>query len=172
MSSEKPDIHFEEKQYLGLNKSSLLTRSVIAIFCFLAYYFSGQMGLPEGQRPDEFLFFVGIAILAISLLLIFVMHIHTKVENGSVILDGLWTARKVKVDLASITSVEKVPYSQYLMNRPVYNLHRKGRIKFYTRGNEAVKLTDKDGLIYLIGSQKATELERVLKNRIGQTPPV
>jgi len=161
------NILFEEKQFLGLNKFSLLTRSVIAIFCFLAYYFSDHIALSDGQRTDEFLFFVGIAILVVSLILVFVPHIFTTVTNSSITLDGLWTARKVKIDLGSIVSAEQVPYSQYLMNRSAYNLYRKGQIKFYTRGNEAVKLVDKDGLIYLIGSQKAGELTKTLQGLIS-----
>jgi len=165
------DILFEEKQYMGLNKSSLLRRSVLAIFCFLAYYFSDRIpNMPEAENTDDFLFFVGIAILIVSLLLVFVLHIHTKVINGSIILDGLWTSRKVKIDLGSIVSAKKVPYSRYIFSRPAYNLHRKGKIKFYTRGNEAIELVDKDGLKYLIGSQKADEFEKALIGHIAHKP--
>lgn len=153
---------------MGLNKFSLLRRSVLAMFCFLAYYFSDRIpNLPETENTDDFLFFVGLAILLISLLLVFILHIHTLVINGSIILDGLWTSRKVKIDLSSIVSVKKVPYSRYLLNRPVYNLHHKGKIKFYTRGKEAVELVDKDGLKYLIGTQKAEELEKALISQIA-----
>ena len=48
----------------------------------------------------------------------------------------------------------------------VYNLHLKGTIRFYTRGIDAVELIDKDGLVYLIGSQKAEELARVIQNKL------
>jgi len=101
--------------------------------------------------------------------LIFVLNIHTKITSTSITLDGLWTARRVKIDMASIVSVEKVPYSTYLMNRPVYNLHRKGKIKFYTRGNDAVQLTDKEGQIYLIGTQKVNEMARSINKAIGNS---
>ena len=47
------------------------------------------------------------------------------------------------------------------------NLHFKCTIRFYTRGRDAVELTDKDGLIYLIGSQKAEELSRVINNKLN-----
>ena len=83
-------------------------------------------------------------------------------QNQSIVLDGLWTARKIKIDLTSIRSVKKVMYSKYILNRSVYNLHLKGTIRFYTRGVDAVELIDKDGLIYLIGSQKSEELARVV----------
>ena len=94
------------------------------------------------------------------------MHFQTKIENGSIILDGLWTARKVKIDISSLVTSTEVSYSKYILNRSVYNLHRKGTIRFYTRGKEAVSLVDKDGLIYLIGSQKASELNRVINSLI------
>jgi predicted DNA-binding transcriptional regulator len=42
-------------------------------------------------------------------------------------------------------------------------LHRRGIIKFYTRGDWAVKLTDKDGLSYIIGTQKPDELLQAIK---------
>ena len=59
-------------------------------------------------------------------------------------------------------------YSKYILNRSVYNLHLKGTIRFYTRGVDAVELTDKDGLIYLIGSQKSEELARVINQELNQ----
>ena len=109
---------------------------------------------------------MGMTILVISVILIFILHFETKVSNGSIILDGLWTARKVKIDINSLTSAKKVKYSKYLLNRSVYNLHIKGSIRFFTRGNDAVELTDKDGLIYLIGSQKSEELERIINDKL------
>ena len=96
------------------------------------------------------------------------MHFKTQVINGSIILDGLWTSRKIKIDTASLVAVKKVKYSKYILNRAVYNLHLKGIIRFYTRGTDAVELTDKDGLIYLIGSQKAEELARVIQNKLSK----
>ena len=49
----------------------------------------------------------------------------------------------------------------------MYNLHYKKSIRFFTRGKDAVELTDQDNLIYLIGSQKAEELERSINNIIN-----
>lgn len=167
MAQDNHNILYEEKQYLGYNRYSLVRRLALAIFCFFAYYFSPEMPEISGRVSTlELLFYMGIFILLLSVILLFILHIHTKVTPNSLILDGLWTARKVKIDLNSIISVEKIPYSRYLMNRPVYNLHRKGKIRFFTRGNDAVELIDRDGLKYIIGSQKAEELTRVLKNQI------
>ncbi len=69
------------------------------------------------------------------------------------ILDGLWTTRLVKIDLNSIVKVERTKYSSYIINNPVYNLHTKGKIRFYAGGKEAISLTDRDGLEYIIGTQ-------------------
>ena len=156
------EIKFLEKQYLGLNKMSFIRRIALAIFCFVAYYWSENY-----DKSGELFFSLGIAILVISALLVFVLHFETKIINGSIILDGLWTSRKVKIDINSIKSCQKVSYSRFFLNRSVYNLHYKKSIRFFTRGNDAVELTDQDGLIYLIGSQKAEELDRVINEKLN-----
>lgn len=155
------EFDFVEKQYLGLNKMALTRRLALAVFCFIAYYWR-----ENHDKAGELYFAIGIAIIIFSILLFFVLHFETKVFNGSIILDGLWTSRKIKIDTASLVSAKKVNYSKYIINRAVYNLHFKGTIRFYTRGNDAVELIDKDGLIYLIGSQKAEELNRVINNKL------
>ena len=155
------EIKFEEKQFLGYNKLSFFRRMVFTIFCFSAYYWS-----EEQNKSGDLFFIMGISILVISALLVFVLHFHTKVINGSIVLDGLWTARKVKIDLSSIEQLRKTEYSRFIFNKSVYNLHRKGTIRFYTRGKECVELIDKDGLIYLIGSQRIDELTKVLEEAI------
>ena len=168
---------FEEKQYLGYNKWSILWRTVLGLFCFILYYWSENpkpvdvavMELPSspvGEDSGQLFFLMGIIIMSLSLILIFVLHIHTKVINNNLILDGLWTSRKVKIDLNSIVDVKRVPYSQYLLNRPVYNLHFNNKIRFFTQGNDAVEITDKDGLQYRIGSQKADELCKILEQLV------
>ena len=156
------ELEFLEKQYFGLNKMSLARRMSLALFCFTAYYWR-----ENHEKSGELYFFLGIAIMLISIILFFILHYTTQVINGSIILDGLWTSRKIKIDSASIISAKKVKYSKYFLNRSVYNLHVKGTIRFYTRGIDAVELTDKDGLIYLIGSQKASELVRVIQNKLS-----
>lgn len=154
-------IEFIEKQYFGLNKMSLTRRISLAVLCFTAYYWR-----ENHDKSGELYFFTGIGIMIVSIILFFILHFKTQVVNRAVILDGLWTARKVKIDIASLVSAEKVRYSKYILNRAVYNLHVKGKIRFYTRGKEAVELTDKDGLIYLIGSQKASELTAIIQKKL------
>lgn len=156
------DILFEEKQYLGYNKLGLLRALVLTLFCFIAYYYT------ENREQFGDLFFVlGVSILVLSIIFLFVKHLHTKVYKGSIVLDGIWTTRKVKIDLNSIVKAERTPYSKYHLNNPVYNLHIKGVVRFFTMGKEAVRLTDKDGLVYLIGSQKAEELHRVISSQLN-----
>jgi|TARA_B110000116_G_scaffold256471_1_gene255674 hypothetical protein len=156
------EIKFFEKQYLGLNKMSLSRRIALALFCFVAYYWR-----ENHEKSGELFFFLGVAILVISILLVFILHFETRLQNRSIILDGLWTSRKIKIDLGSIRSVKKIQYSKYILNRSVYNLHLKGTIRFYTRGSDAVELTDRDGLIYLIGSQKSEELASIISQELS-----
>lgn len=159
------DVIFEESQYLGYNKLSFIRRLVLALFCFLSYYWSENT--EEAIGSGNILFFLGIAILVVSAILVFIVHFRTRVINGSIILDGLWTTRKVKIDLSCITSANIIPYSKFFYNRSVYNLHSKGAIRFYTRGKQCIELVDKDGLKYLIGSQKPTELLLILQSQIN-----
>ena len=109
---------------------------------------------------------VGSGILLISIIFVFLTHFRTVIENGSLILTGIYSTKKVKIDLSNIVSSEIVRYSPFMINNPVYNLHKKGTIRFYAYGKYAVKITDKDGLSYLIGSQDPIELDAVVKTVI------
>ena len=160
------EVFFEESQYLGNNRLSFLRRMVLALFCFLSYYLSENS--EEAVGSGNLLFFLGLAILVVSAVLVFIVHFRTRVIAGSIILDGLWTTRKVKIDLTSIVSVNLIKYSNFFYNRSVYNLHSKGKIRFYTRGKYCVELVDRDGLKYLIGSQKSSELLLILQTQINK----
>jgi hypothetical protein len=168
------DIIFEEKQYIGYNKWSILWRTVLALFCFILYYWSENPksvdvtvinipSSPVDQDSGQLFFLMGLILMVLSLILMFVLHIHTKIVGKNLILDGLWTSRKVKIDLNNIVEVKQVKYSNYMLNRPVYNLHFKNKIRFFTQGNDAIEITDKEGLKYRIGSQKAAELCKIVK---------
>jgi hypothetical protein len=148
---------FTEKQYLGREWIPITIRLVLAMFCFAAYFFTD-----ERERNGDLFPVVGFVIITISIVLGFLLHFKTIVANKSIVLDGLWTTRKVKIDLNSIVQVEKGTYSRYLFNNPVYNLHTKGTIRFYTAGNDAIHLTDRDGLVYVIGSQHGNEFYRAI----------
>ena len=164
MTKDNREILFEERQFLGLNKYSMLRSLVLALFCFVAYFYTENR-----EENADLLFLAGIILMVITLLSVFIMHLHTRIYSNCIELDGLWTTRKVKIDLSSITKIEKTPYSNYVLNNPVYNLHRKGTVKFYTSGREAMRLTDKDGLEYLIGTHKQEEFLRIINEQLTKS---
>jgi len=159
--SDKPD--FIEKQYLGREFIPITIRLVMSMFCFAAYFFTDE-------RSNGLLVVVGFAILVISIIMGFLLHFRTRVINKSILLDGLWTTRLVKIDLNGIVKAEKGEYSRYLFNNPVYNLHTKGTIRFYTGGKEAIHLTDRDGLVYIVGSQHPNEFLRAILAEMKNRP--
>jgi hypothetical protein len=175
MESKSP--FFEEKQYHGLNKHSVVRRLLLSVFCFVTYYWSQnpkpvnleifELGEYPGRDNSGQLFFVlGLAVLFLSAVLLFILHMKTTVKEGAVFIDGSLSARKVRVDLKGIASAKKIRLRPSIFNRPVYNLHNKGRVRFYTYGNDAIEMTTRDGLIYRIGTQRPDELLGVLEQYI------
>jgi hypothetical protein len=152
-----------EKQYIGRDYIRICIRLLLAAFCFGAYVYERD----RDNTQDLFLV-VGFGIIGISILLLFLIHYKTIIVNKSIILDGLWTAKKVKIDLNSIVSVRKDEYNTFFFNNPVYNLHRKGSIRFYSSGKDAVVLTDRDGLEYFIGTQRPNEMYLVIKDEMSK----
>jgi len=153
---------FKEEQYLGRDFNRISIRVVMILFCLGAYYVTDR----REKNADLFLL-VGAGIFIASIVMLFVVHYRTTVSNKSVIIDGLWTTKLVKIDLNSIIRVERKPYSSFIINNPVYNLHQKGKIRFYAGGKEAISLTDRDGLEYIIGTQLPTELEAAIKKAMN-----
>ncbi len=152
---------FTEKQYLGRDFNRISIRVVMIIFAFVAYFVTENR-----DRNGELFLIVGFSILIVSIFMLFMVHYRTTVKNKSVVLDGLWTTKLVKIDLNSIVKVEKKPYSAFLINNPVYNLHQKGKIRFYAGGKDALSLTDRDGLEYIIGTQHQDEFEEAIKTEM------
>jgi hypothetical protein len=98
--------------------------------------------------------------------MMYLLHYQTVVSYNNITISGLWTTSLVKIDLSSIEKVEKKPYSRFVFNNPVYNLHKNGKIRFYAGGKDAIWLTDRDGLVYIIGTMKPEGLyESILKAR-------
>jgi hypothetical protein len=156
---------YEEKQYLGDNSLSMMRRLLLSLFSFGLYWWKVQ-----NDRNGDLFFWLGVGIIIISVMLRFVLHMKINVYSRSIILDGLWTTRKVKIDLNNIIKVEHVKYSKYHFNNPVFNLHLKGTVRFYTGGNDAIEITDRDGLTYRIGTQRPNELEWMLNRLIKEYP--
>ncbi len=173
-------IIFEEKQYMGHNRLSIIWRMVIALFCFVGYYWSenpkpvqvsiirlGYYPVESIPNSGKIFFILGVLVLLLSSVLTYILHTHTKVYNDHIIIDGFWTARKVKINLNSINHIRKSRYKKHIFRRTIYNLHRSGIIRFYTSGNEFVELKDNCGFTYRIGSQKSVELYQVLKKQLS-----
>lgn len=170
---QNKNILFEEKQYLGHNRLSIVIRTALAIFCLFSYYLSENSHslylniIIQNNSNSGFIFFiVGNCILILSAALTFVLHIETKVYENYILLEGFWTSRKIKIDLNTITSIKKTKLKRTIFRRAVYNLHNMGVIKFYTSGQDFIELTDDADFTYKIGSQKAQELYNILKQII------
>jgi len=170
---QNKNILFEEKQYLGHNRLSIVIRTALAIFCLFSYYLSENSHslyiniIIQNNSNSGFIFFIlGNCILILSAALTFVLHIETKVYENYILLEGFWTSRKIKIDLNTITSIKKTKLKRTIFRRAVYNLHNTGVIKFYTSGQDFIELTDDADFTYKIGSQKAQELYNILKQII------
>lgn len=150
-----------EKQYIGRDYIRICIRLVMAAFCFAAYVYERD----RDNTQDLFLV-VGFGIIAVSILLLFLIQYKITIDKKRIIIDGLWSAKKVMIDLNSIVKVRKDTYSSYLFNNPVYNLHRKGSIRFYSSGKDAIVLTDRDGLEYYIGTQRPNEMYLVIQEQM------
>lgn len=152
---------FIEKQYIGRDYIRIAIRLIMAAFCFAAYVYERD----RDNTVDLFLV-VGFGIIGVSIILLFLIQYKTIIENKKVIIDGLWTAKKVVIDLKDIVKVRKATYSNYLFNNPVYNLHKKGSVRFYSSGKDAIVLTDRDGLEYFIGTQRPNEMYLVIQSEM------
>ncbi len=170
---------FSEKQYMGHNRLSIIWRTIITLFCFVGYYWSenpkpvqvsvfkiGYYPALDIPNSGKIFFLLGLLIVVLSSILIYVLHTHIKVYQKYIVIDGFWTARRVKINLDTITHIRKSKYKKHIFRRAVYNLHSKGIIRFYTSGNEFIELKDNSGFTYRIGSQKSSELFLILKSQI------
>ncbi len=133
----------------------------MAAFCFAVYVYERD----RDNTVDLFLV-VGFGIIAVSIVLLFLVQYKTVIENKKVIIDGLWTTKKVVIDLNQITQIKKTTYSRFFFNNPVYNLHKNGTVRFFSSGRDAIVLTDRDGLEYYIGTQRPNEMYLVLQNEM------
>ncbi len=150
-----------EKQYIGRDYIRISIRLIMASFCFGVYVYERD----RDNTVDLFLV-VGFGIIAVSILLLFLVQYKTVIENKKMTIDGLWTARKVEINLNDIVNVRKDVYNNYFFNNPVYNLHKNGAVRFFSSGKDAIVLTDGDGLEYFIGTQRPNEMFLVLQNEI------
>ncbi len=148
---------FQEKQYLGRDATWISVRMILVLFCFIASYLN-----LENMPSRQLFFIVGVGVIIVSVLMIYMVHYKTVVDGKNLTLSGLWSSKLVKIDLYNIAKVEVKRYSTFIFNNPVYNLHKNGKIRFYSGGKDAVWLTDREGLVYIIGSHKPEELARAI----------
>ncbi len=166
---------------MGHNRLSIIWRTVIALFCFVGYYWSenpkpvqvaifriGYYPAVDIPNSGKIFFLLGLLILMLSAMLTYVLHTHIRVYSDYIVIDGFWTARRVKINLESIVHIRKSRYKRHIFRRAVYNLHSRGVIRFFTSGNEFVELKDNTGFSYRIGSQKSVELYQLLKKRLNE----
>ena len=176
---------YNEKQHLGHNRLSIIWRTLITLFCFIAYYWSenpkpvqvaiisiGEYPVSHIENSGQIFFILGIVMLVLSTLLVYVLHTHIKVFSTYIVIDGFWTARRVKINLDTITHIRKSKYKKHVFRRAVYNLHSQGVIRFYTSGNEFIELKDNAGFTYRIGTQRSSELYNILKLRIKEVQTI
>ncbi len=152
---------FIEKQYIGRDYIRISIRLIMAAFCFAVYVYERD----RDNTVDLFLV-VGFGIIGVSIILLFMVQYKTVIENKKVRIDGLWTAKKVEIDLNKIVDIRKATYSRFFFNNPVYNLHKNGTVRFFSSGKDAIVLTDRDGLEYYIGTQRPNEMYLVLQNEM------
>lgn len=165
---------------MGHNRLSIIWRMILALFCFIAYYWSenpkpvqvsvfyiGSYPIQNIPNSGKIFFILGLIILIISAGLTYILHIHTRIYKGYMIIDGFWTARRVKIDFGTVNHIRKGRYKRNIFRRAVYNLHSKGIIRFYTSGEEFVELQDTSGFIYRIGSHRASEILNIIKSSIN-----
>jgi hypothetical protein len=168
---------FEEKQFLGFNRFTIIVRTILTLFCFVVYYWSEnpkpvdldiiRIGSYPGnyiENSGQIFFIFGVLILLISVALTYILHIQTKVFKDYLEINGVFNSRKVIIDRENIVYARKIKLKSNILKRPVYNLFSKGFIRFFTFGSESVEIKDKFGTIYRLGTQKATELLRLLNN--------
>lgn len=166
---------------MGNNRLSVIWRSVITLLCFMGYYWSenpkpiqvsvfriGYYPALDIPNSGTIFFILGLFMLVLSTILVYVLHTRIIVYSTYLVIDGFWTARRVKINLNTIIHIRKSKYKKHIFRRAVYNLHSRGIIRFFTSGNEFIELKDDTGFIYRIGSQKTPELFQILKKQIKE----
>ena len=153
------ELDYREKQYLGMNRFGLIRRMVITIFCFVFYFVAN-----EHDVNRDLFFYLGMFVLSLSALAVLMKHTEIIVKAGKVRLVGPMTFKEVEFNAADIEKCEVIPYSRFLLNRPIFNLHRKGQIKFFTHGRMALLITFKDGTIFRLGTQRPDALRTILSS--------
>jgi hypothetical protein len=148
---------FHERQYLGFNRFGIIRRTVIALFCLVFYWVA-----EADDQMKQLFFLLALVILGLSLISMLIQHLETRLDGHQLTLIGPMTFKKVVLDLSNLKSVEVKPYSRLRLNRPMFNLHRKGSIRFFTHGQWCVEFVTKDGEVVRLGTQRPNGLKEIL----------
>jgi hypothetical protein len=151
-----------ERQYLGFNRFGLVRRMVIAIFCLVFYFVSDESVLNR-----NLFFYIGLFVLALSAGALLMKHLETSLLDGKLKIKGTMTSKEVEFEVTELQSVQVLPYSRFVMNRPMFNLHRRGQLRFYTHGTMAVRFTLKDGQVVKLGTQRPEALKDALSKHLA-----
>ena len=152
------DFDFHEKQYLGYNRFGIIRRTVIVLFCLGIYYFNGENG------PDRNVFFLlAIVVLVLSMVSLLIKHLDTKISGSELTLLGPMTHKRVELDLIGTKNIEITPFSPFLLNRPIFNLHRKETLRFFTHGKWSVEFTTSEGKVVRLGTQRPFVLKQAIE---------
>ncbi|GAB4376071.1 MAG: hypothetical protein Kow0075_02880 [Salibacteraceae bacterium] len=150
--------YFHEKQYLGYNRYGIIRRLGVALFC-LVYYFMAQANDPYAVL----FFYIGVALVAVSALAILISHLETRLYDHTLHLIGPMTFRQVKFDIGDLSGFKKTQYSRFLLNRPMFNLHKGNSLRFYTHGKWCIEFETNDGTTVKLGTQRPDELLNALQ---------
>ena len=105
---------------------------------------------------------LAIVILVLSIASLLIQHLETRLDGSKLTLIGPMTFKKVEMDLDGIKYVEVKPYSKFLLNRPMFNLHKKNSQRFFTYGHWCVEFETKDGQVVTLGTQRPNGLKEIL----------
>lgn len=153
------DLAFHEKQYLGFNRYGIIRRTVVMLFCFIFYFVSN-----DKENSAVLFFYLGIAVLIISGIAMMISHLETRIEGTNLHLIGPMSSREVHMDLNGIHDVKVKPYSRFVLNRPMFNLHRRGSVRFFTHGKWCVEFINAKDEIVRLGTQRPEQLRAVLES--------
>ncbi len=154
---------YQEKQYLGFNRFGIMRRTVIALFCLIFYYASEV----DDQTKNVF-FLLAIVVLVLSLVSMMIQHLETRLEGSKLTLIGPMTFKKVELEMDGLRALEVKPYSKFLLNRPMFNLHRKESIRFFTYGKWCVEFETKNGERITLGTQRPQGLYEILSKFLAE----
>jgi hypothetical protein len=169
---------FKEKQFLGYNQFYILIRLILALFCFIAYYWSenpkpvytiignfriGSYPAKDIPNSGEIFFLMGIAIILFSIALMFIPHLKINANKEQITLMKFPSKNKIEIPLKEITFVRCKKMKGNLFSGTLFNTEKQGIKNFFTNGEDAVELTLSSGKRFLIGTNKPMELVMFVK---------